>query len=150
MRVPDLMSEEHRGALRIGAVARAAGLTPDAVRYYERLGLLPTPPRTGGRFRIYPFETIARLRFIRQAKGLGLELREIRDLLAPANGRRREQCQQVRAVLARHLSDVDTRLQELKSFRRTLQGALDDCDRALRRNENIGCPVVDRLGRQEQ
>jgi MerR family mercuric resistance operon transcriptional regulator len=136
--------------LRIGAVAAAAGLTVDAVRYYERLGLLPAPPRTTGRFRIYSSDTIARLRFIRQAKGLGLELREIGDLLAPANGRRRQQCQRVRATLARHLSDVDSKLRELQSFRRTLRGALDDCDRALRSNENIGCPVVEHLGRHEK
>ena len=72
------MAEQSGGVLRIGAVAAAAGLTPDAVRYYERVGLLPKAPRTGGRLRVYPRETIARLRFIRQAKGLGLELREIR------------------------------------------------------------------------
>lgn len=144
------MPDQRTGALRIGAISAATGLTPDAVRYYERLGLLPKPARTGGRFRIYPSDTVARVRFIRQAQKLGLELREIRDLLAPANGHRREQCQRVRAMLARHLGDVDTRLQELKAFRRALQGALEDCDRGLRRNENIPCPVVDNLGRENK
>src|SRR5918993_3151387 len=107
-----MMRNLHAGTLRIGAVAAAAGPTPDAVRYYERLGLLPQPARSGGRFRQYPAQTVGRLRFIRQAKGLGLELREIRELLASANGRRREQCQRVRAMLARHLNDVDTRMEE--------------------------------------
>ena len=138
------MTEPQRSA-RIGAVAAAAGLTPDAVRYYERLGLLPKPPRTAGRFRMYPTETVARLRFIRQAQGLGLELREIRELLAPAAGRRREHCQRVRAMLQGHLDDTDRRLEELTAFRRTLDKALNDCDRALRRNEDVGCPVVHRL-----
>ena len=141
--------EPKTATLRIGAVAAAAGITADAVRYYERLGLLAKPPRSGGRFRQYPAETVARLRFIRQAKGLGLELREIRELLSPANGRRREQCQRVRAMLARHLTDVDTRIAELQSFRRTLQGALGDCDRALRRSEDIGCPVVEQLRKED-
>ena len=144
------MPDEYRPALRIGAVAAATGLTPDAVRYYERLGLLPRPARTGGRFRVYSSDAVVRLRFIRQAKQLGLELREIRELLTPANGRRREQCARVRATLARHLTDVDARLAELKAFRRTIHGALGDCDRALRRSENISCPVIDHLERQEE
>ncbi len=144
------MSDRQGRALRIGDVAAAAGLTPDAVRYYERLGLLPKAARTEGRFRLYPPETVARLHFIRQAKGLGLELHEIRELLAPAVGRRRDHCQRVRAILARHLDDVDRRLEELNAFRRTLRAALDDCGRALRVNEDIGCPVVDHLERQEK
>ena len=101
---------------RIGAIARATSLTPDAVRYYERVGLVPKPARTDGGFRMYPPDTVARLRFIRQAQKLGLELKEIRDLLAPANGRRREQCGRVRSVLAKHLADIDTRMRELEAL----------------------------------
>ena len=144
------MRDARAAALRIGALASATGLTPDAVRYYERLGLLPKPARTSGRFRVYAPETVDRLRFIKQAQGLGLELREIRELLAPANGRQREQCERVRALLARHLRDVEGRLQELQAFRRTLEGALSDCDRALQRNENIPCPVVANLEKHER
>ena len=143
------MRDQKTGGLRIGALASASGLTPDAVRYYERLGLLPKPTRTSGRFRVYPAETVNRLRFIRQAKGLGLELREICELLVPVNGRQRAQCERVQSLLARHLRDVEARLEELQAFRRTLEGALSDCDRALRRGENIPCPVVANLEKQE-
>jgi DNA-binding transcriptional MerR regulator len=131
---------------RIGAVASATGLTPDAIRYYERLGLVPKPTRTEGGFRLYPPDTVARVRFIKQAQKLGLELKEIRDLLRPANGRRREQCQHVRSVLAKHLADVEGRMRELEAFRDTLQSALERCDRALRVKETIPCPVVSDLG----
>jgi MerR family mercuric resistance operon transcriptional regulator len=137
-------------ALRIGSIATATGLTPDAVRYYERLGLVPKPARTEGGFRVYPPDTVARLRFIRQAQQLGLELKEIRDLLGPANGRRREQCQRVRGVLAKRLADIDTRMRELEAFRHTLQAALGECDRALRLKETIACPVVSHLGSQSE
>lgn len=80
------MNALSRQARRIGAMASASGLTPDAIRYYERLGLVPNPPRTDGGFRVYPPDTVARLRFIKQAQKLGLDLREIRELLAPAAG----------------------------------------------------------------
>lgn len=133
-------------AQRIGAIAAATGLTPDTIRYYERTGLVPKPVRTEGGFRLYPPEIVVRLRFIKQAQKLGLALAEIRDLLGPANGRRREQCQRVRAVLARHLTDVDTRMRELDAFRNTLRAAIEQCDRALRLRETIACPVVSRLG----
>lgn len=141
-----VMHAETRPAQRIGAITTATGLTPDAVRYYERLGLIPKPARTGGGFRVFPPETVARLRFIKQAQKLGLELKEIRDLLAPANGHRREQCQRVRGVLARHLADVDVRMRELEAFRQTLMAALGQCDRALDMREVVACPVIGRFG----
>jgi DNA-binding transcriptional MerR regulator len=140
------MSLEASREQRIGGIASATGLTPDAIRYYERLGLVPKPTRTEGGFRLYGPDTVARIRFIKQAQKLGLELKEIRDLLRPADGRRREQCQQVRSVLAKHLTDVDARMHELQAYRETLQTALDQCDRALKMKATISCPVVRDLG----
>lgn len=130
---------------RIGAIAAATGLTPDAIRYYERLGLVPKPARTEGGFRVYPSNTIARLRFVKQAQKLGLELREIRDLLKPAHGRSREQCQHVRTVLARHLAGLEARIRELEAFRGTLRSALGQCDRALETKQTIACPALSDL-----
>ncbi|MBI1873674.1 MAG: MerR family transcriptional regulator [Acidobacteria bacterium] len=135
---------------RIGPIATATGLTRDTIRYYERLGLVCKPARTDGGFRLYPPDTVTRLRFIKQAQKLGLALKEIRDLLGPANGRRRDQCQRVRGVLAKHLSDVEARMRELEAFRQTLQAAVKQCDRALRRGETISCPVVDHLGSENE
>jgi DNA-binding transcriptional MerR regulator len=65
----------------IGELASRSGITPDTVRYYERLRLLPRPPRTNGGFRVYTAETLERVRFIRQAQALGLTLHDIRELL---------------------------------------------------------------------
>ena len=140
------MHDDTGDTLRIGAIATDAGLTPDTVRYYERLGLVPRPARTDGGFRVYPSDTIERLRFIKQAQTLGLGLKEIRELLRPANGRRREQCQKVRGVLTKHLADLDARMRELDAFRQTLHAAVEECDRALRHQETIACPVLNHLG----
>ena len=127
---------------RIGALAALAGVTVDTLRYYEREGLLPRTIRTAGGFRLYTPETAERLRFIRQARQLGLSLRQIHQLVEPDNGR----CSAVRDVIAARLTDVQRRMRELASFRRTLQIALELCDQTLGRSKSAACPVVRQLG----
>jgi DNA-binding transcriptional MerR regulator len=130
---------------RIGAFAAAADVTVDTIRYYEREGLLPRASRTAGGFREFTPEIVNRLRFIRQAQQLGMSLREIRDLVEPDNGR----CSAVRDVIAARLADVDRRLRELASFRKTLQTALQRCDQTLARSRHAGCPVAQKLGAED-
>jgi DNA-binding transcriptional MerR regulator len=72
------MAQAHQTRLLIGPIATATGLTPDAVRYYERLGLLPTAPRSSAGFRLYSPDTIEHIQFIKRAQQFGLALREIR------------------------------------------------------------------------
>jgi DNA-binding transcriptional MerR regulator len=133
------------GVRRIGDLAEAAGVTVDTLRYYEREGLLPRVGRTAGGFRCYSQEAGQRLRFIKQARELGLSLREIRQLVEPENCR----CSAVRNVLVEKLADVDRRLRDLASFRRTLKRALERCDETLGRSKNAACPVVRQLGIEE-
>src|SRR5437588_12788993 len=69
-------------ALTIGRLAQEAGINLETVRYYERRGLLPKPPRTASGYRLFPADATLRLRFIRRAQELGFSLKEIRELLA--------------------------------------------------------------------
>src|SRR3981081_968940 len=69
-------------SLTIGRLARVVGVNLETVRYYERRGLLPKPPRSASGYRLFPAEAARRLRFIRRAQELGFSLREIRELLA--------------------------------------------------------------------
>ena len=71
---------EREQTLRIGEVAHRAGVTVEALRYYERVGLLPRPPRSTGGLRRYRPDVLDRVRFIKQAQTLGLSLREIQQL----------------------------------------------------------------------
>ena len=103
-----------------------------------REGLLPPATRTAGGFRLYPPEIAERLRFIKQARELGLSLREIRQLVEPDNG----QCCAMRDVISARLTDVDRRLHDLTSFRKTLQVALDRCEQTLSRSKKAACPVA--------
>lgn len=128
--------------LRIGQVAAATGLTIDTIRYYERLGLVPHPPRTAGGFRTYSAAALERLRTIQQIQRLGLTLREIRRLVEPNAGSGREHCRGVREVLGRRLEDLDHRISELQTLRGTLSEALSECDRALESPEVDSCPVA--------
>jgi DNA-binding transcriptional MerR regulator len=68
-------------ALRIGELASAANVTTDAVRYYERLKILPRRGRTRAGYRLYSEEDVERLRFIKEARSLGLSLDEVKELL---------------------------------------------------------------------
>jgi len=131
--------------LRIGELSAHSGLSRDALRYYERLGLMPRARRTTGGFRLYPPGTLDRIRFIKQAQLHGLTLREIRELLGFQDRRGRERCRQVQNLLTRKLADVDGRLRQLQEFRHTLRDYLSQCERALGRGTDEECPVVREL-----
>jgi DNA-binding transcriptional MerR regulator len=106
-------------ALRIGELASAANITTDAVRYYERLKILPRPGRTRAGYRLYSEEDVERLRFIKQAQSLGLSLDEVKELL-PGRGAGLAECQRVRDLLASKLAELDTKISEMRGFRKTL------------------------------
>ena len=131
-------------ALAIGELAARAGLTRDALRYYERLGMIAALRRTSGGFRVYAPEVIDRLRFIKQAQLHGMTLAEIKDLLR-LDARRGNQCRQVQQLLQRKLADLDSRVTQLQEFRRTLKGYLTQCERTLAQAPDADCPVVVRL-----
>ncbi len=132
--------------LRIGELAAATGLTRDALRYYERQGLLPRPLRTAGGFREYDGTAVDRIRFIKQAQAQGLTLREIRDLASHQSDAGRTRCRHVRDLLARKLTQLETRRCELDAFCRTLRDYLQMCDQALEGHSPVECPVVENLG----
>lgn len=136
-----------RTRFTIGELAARSGLTPDALRYYERLGVIAPVPRTTGGFRAYPADVLERVRFIKQAQQHGLTLAEIRELLRLDSRGGASQCRQVQQLLTRKLADVDARLIELQEFRRTLDEYRARCDRTLAATPDAACPVVEDLRR---
>ena len=126
--------------LRIGEVARRSGVSIDALRYYERLRLLPGTRRSSGGFRLFTSEHIVRVQFIKQAQDLGFSLEEIKGLLATG---RAEECRKVRELLRRKLTDLDDRLKAMKGFRRVLTRHLSECEAELKQHgESACCPIV--------
>jgi len=128
-------------------LAAASGITRDALRYYERKGLLPRSWRTTGGFREYEGAAVDRVRFIKQAQSHGLTLREIRDLVSHQADAGRTRCRHVRELLARKLTQLEMRRRELDAFSETLREYLEMCDRALQARSGAECPVVENLGR---
>jgi DNA-binding transcriptional MerR regulator len=102
--------------MTIAEVAAGAGVRPDTLRYYERAGLVPAPPRTAGAHRRYPETTVDRLRFIRGAQRLGLRLSEIKDLLAVRDTGVCP-CEPAEDLLRRHLAEIDAELVRLAELR---------------------------------
>ena len=109
--------------LFIGKVAEEAGINPKTVRYYEMIGLLPSPQRGENRYRLYSEEVVEILRFIKKAQGLGFTLSEIKEIVE-LRRMGREPCVHVRALLERKIANLDRRLHDLIGLRKKLKSLL--------------------------
>src|SRR5262245_25525408 len=115
--------------MQIGQLAKQGGVSVQTLRFYERRGLLPSPPRTESGYRIYGPPDLKRLLFIRQAKALGLSLEEIREIFRM---RERGQCPcgKVLALAERHLKSVEQQIEQFSRFRNELRQAVRDWRRS--------------------
>lgn len=114
--------------LTIGELAMRAGVTAEAIRYYEREGVVPAASRGGaGRYRRYGSDDVERLRFIRRARDLGFSLAEVRELLALADGDPNP-CEEVNRIASAHLAAVDAKLAQLTALRVELDQVIQGCN----------------------
>ena len=126
--------------MQIGIVAKRIGLSVDAIRFYDRNGLLPRPPRTEGGFRRYAESDVETLAFVRRVQGLGFKLSEIRGLLR-LRGDRLQPCAPVQRRLQEKLGDVQRKLSDLHKLEHELRLALRSCNRELRKRD-AHCPIL--------
>jgi len=126
--------------LTIGGLSTGAAVNIETVRYYERVGLLPTPRRTAGGHRLYGPEHVMRLTFVRRARELGFTLEEIRALLRLAD-EEQPSCSKVRVVASGHLEDVRAKIADLKRMERALSETVARCARGNRPE----CPLLEVL-----
>ena len=127
--------------LTIGRLARLGGVNLETVRYYEREGLIPKPPRTRSGYRVFPDEAPRRLRFIKRAQELGFSLSEIRELLSlrmrPGTNRA-----DIRARADAKIADVDEKIRALEGIKRALRTLTDRCDGC---GPLLACPILETL-----
>ena len=131
--------------MQIGELAHRSALTVDAIRFYEKRGLLPKPVRSKGRFRLYTDDDTERLRFIQQVQGLGFSLTEVRELV-DLRARKVDACESVRQLLKGRLSAVRAKMQELKGLESELIADLHKCTQELKRRQRHAagaCPVLE-------
>ena len=104
------------GTVRIGELARRAGMSTRTLRFYEQAGLLPAPLRTPSGYRDYDQTAVDRLAFVRAAQAAGLTLAEIREVVAVREAQGRP-CAHVVELLDRHADELDARIAELEATR---------------------------------
>jgi MerR family mercuric resistance operon transcriptional regulator len=125
--------------LTIARLAAEAGVGVETIRFYQRKGLLPEPPRPLGGIRRYGETDVARVRFIKSAQRLGFSLSEVAQLLRLEDGAR---CGEAREIAALKLAEVRRRLADLHGIETTLVGLIERCASASGR---VSCPLISSL-----
>jgi MerR family transcriptional regulator, mercuric resistance operon regulatory protein len=133
------MARKAASDIKIGRLAEMAGVHLETIRYYQRIGLMPTPGREYGSVRRYGREAAGRLRFIKRAQGLGFSLDEVRTLLELSAG---EHCAETRTFAEQKRRLVENKISDLRRIR----AALDELIRACRLGRaGRGCPIIESL-----
>lgn len=127
--------------LTIGHLAKESGVNLETVRYYERRGLMPKPPRSLSGYRLYPAEAVRRLKFIQRAKELGFSLREIKELLA-LRVSPRTSCAEIQQRAEAKIADMRAKIQSLQSMEKSLRKLTKACGGFGSVSE---CPILESL-----
>lgn len=129
-----------RRGLKRSELARRTGSNVETVRYYEKIGLLPEPPRSANDYRIYDEAHVRRLRFVLRGRELGFSIEEIRGLLELVDGGN-QTCGEVKARTEHHLTDVRAKIADLRRIEKILAQTAAKCsgDAAPK------CPILDAL-----
>ena len=127
--------------LTIGALAQSAGVGVETIRFYERKGLLPEPPRSLAGYRQYPGSTVDRVKFIRRAQGLGFALREISELL-DLRVDEVAACGPVEAQAREKLEQIADKMEELRRMENALERLIEACEA---REPTGACPILEEL-----
>lgn len=134
---------ETEDGLTIGQIAKAASVNVETVRYYERRGLIPAPPRRSSGYRQYPARTVARIRFIKRAQELGFSLREIAGLLA-LRVDPETTCADVRSRAEAKIGEIEEKIRDLRRMRKALDRLASTC---RGKGPTSECPILEELER---
>lgn len=124
----------------IGELSKRTGVKIETIRYYEKSGIMPDPPRSAGGFRLYRQEQLHRLRFIRRCRQLGFSMMDIEGLLGLVDDHGYT-CGEVRALTLEHADMVRQKIADLRRLEKTLRGIASQCTgKAVPE-----CPIIDAL-----
>lgn len=135
---------EGRGMLKIGEVSKRSGISIEALRFYEKGGLLDRPSRTHSGYRVYGADVLERLEFIKRAQALGFTLEEIGRIIDDAR-KGQSPCDEVREIVKRRMEELDARLRELHQYRKDLKHTLAEWDKVGRAPGHI-CGLIEASG----
>ena len=132
--------------LKVGEVAKQAGVNLQTIHYYERRGLLPKPPRTGTNYRAYPEDAVLRVRFIKRAQEIGFTLKEIKQLLS-LRAAPRTRCADVRERAEAKVQDIDDKVRTLQAMRKALTKLIGECSG---KGPVTQCPILEALDSEDE
>ena len=130
-----------RSYLKIGEVSQASGIGIEALRFYERSGLLGKPVRSMSGYRLYDEGILERLAFIKKAQTLGFSLDEIRKIITDAQ-HGSSPCKEVREIVRQRLAELDEKMREMKRYRKELAQTLEEWDKVGRAPGHI-CGLIE-------
>ena len=136
-------AQRSRKLLKIGEVSQLSGVGIEALRFYEKSGLLDTPTRTESGYRLYSPEVLERLSFIKRAQVLGFSLDEIKRLVDEARAGQ-SPCEEVRAIVGRRLEEIDRRVQEMIRYRDELSVTLKEWEKVGRMPGHV-CGLIEEM-----
>jgi DNA-binding transcriptional MerR regulator len=130
-----------RSSMKIGEVSQASGIGIEALRFYERSGLLGKPMRSQSGYRLYDEGILERLAFIKKAQTLGFSLEEIKKIIRDAQSGA-SPCDDVREIVRRRLKEVEERIKEMQRFRKELTQTLEEWDEVGRAPGHV-CGLIE-------
>jgi MerR family copper efflux transcriptional regulator len=126
--------------MNIGEAAKRSGVTAKTIRYYESIGLIPEAGRTASGYRAYTIQEVETLRFIQRARSLGFSVEDVSGLLQLWRDRSRASAD-VKAIALKHVGEIERKIAELNSIRRTLLDLTNRCCG----DDHPDCPILDGL-----
>ena len=126
--------------MNIGAASKLSGIPSKTIRYYESIGLLAEPARTDSGYRDYSTPEIETMRFIQRARNLGFPIKDVCELLDLWNDTHRTSAQ-VKSLTQRHIDEIESKIKELESMRKTLVTLSDKCHG----DDRPECPILEDL-----
>ena len=126
--------------MNIGTAAEATGVPAKTIRYYESIGLIPPATRAENGYRHYTEFDVETLRFIQHSRRLGFSVKDVGNLLELWGNKDRSSAD-VKALALQHISEVEQRIKELETIRRTLIDLTDRCHG----NDRPECPILEDL-----
>ena len=126
--------------MNIGTAASESGVTAKTIRYYESIGLIPPATRAENGYRNYTEFDVETLRFIQHSRRLGFSVKDVGNLLELWGDKERSSAD-VKALALEHISEVERRIKELETIRRTLMDLTDRCHG----DDRPECPILDDL-----
>lgn len=127
--------------IAIGEAARRSGVTIETIRYYEREGVVPPPPRAANGRRVYADKDVGRLRFIRRCRDLGFSISDAKALLSLSEGENRD-CAVVKGIGATHLASVREKIVKLRALETALEELTANCQ-----SGSVSCQMLEDLAR---